>query len=402
MNEQLAKIALDYGTPSFVFDICVLKKRMEEIKNLCGEKIHLCYSIKANPFLIPAMLSCAEKLEVCSPGELDICKHYKVPADKIIYSGVNKTQQNIHDAVEYNAGIYTAESLLQVQELEKEAEITKKTLPVLLRLTAGSQFGMSKEVLYSIIENKNEYPHLQIKGIHYFAGTQRKRTSDQQKDLQLLQNTMTELKGKYNFIVEKLEYGPGLPFPYFEGDDFSDTLSPIKSIIPDLQNLAESVELTIEMGRFFVSECGSYLTTVMDTKNNFETNYVILDGGINHLSYLGQLMGMKVPLIEIISKKSDSKSKNNEQASEENIDQTLCGSLCTTADVLVRKVSMPALQNGDVLAFKNCGAYTITEGMYLFLSRTMPKVILLDEDSKGSKTITVARDFMESSSLNRM
>ena len=408
MNEELAKIAQNYGTPSFIFDISLLKKRMEAIKNLCGNKIHLCYSIKANPFLIPAMLSLegVEKLEVCSPGELDICKHYKVPADKIIYSGVNKTQQNIHDAVAYNAGIYTAESLLQVEELEKEAEISKKSLPVLLRLTAGSQFGMSKEVLYSIIENKNQYPHLEIKGIHYFAGTQRKRSSDQEKDLQLLKNVMTELKENFNFTVEKLEYGPGLPFPYFEGDDFSDTLSPIKSIIPDLQSLAESVELTIEMGRFFVSECGNYLTTVMDTKNNFDTNYVILDGGINHLSYLGQLMGMKVPLIEIISKKSNLKSQETEQATElsadENIDQTLCGSLCTTADVLVRKVTMPPLQNGDILAFKNCGAYTITEGMYLFLSRTMPKVILLDEDSKGTKTITLAREFIESSSLNRM
>ena len=168
----------------------------------------------------------------------------------------------------------------------------------------------------------------------------------------------------------------------------------------------ESVELTIEMGRFFVSECGTYLTTVMDTKNNFDTNYVILDGGINHLSYLGQLMGMKVPLIEIISQKSDSKSQETGQATElsadENVDQTLCGSLCTTADVLVRKVSMPPLTNGDILAFKNCGAYTITEGMYLFLSRTMPKVILIDKDSLGSSSITIARDFIESSSLNRM
>ena len=241
MNEVLAKIAQTYGSPSFVFDISILRKRMEAIKKLCGKKIHLCYSIKANPFLIPAMLSfeCVEKLEVCSPGELDICKYYKVPADKIIYSGVNKTQENIHEAVEYNAGIYTAESLLQVQELEKEAEISKKTLPVLLRLTAGSQFGMSKELLFSIIEKQKEYPHIQIKGIHYFAGTQRKRSSDQEKDLLLLKNIINELNKKYHFTVEKFEYGPGLPFPYFEGDDFSDTLSPIKNIISDLNNLAE-------------------------------------------------------------------------------------------------------------------------------------------------------------------
>ena len=146
------------------------------------------------------------------------------------------------------------------------------------------------------------------------------------------------------------------------------------------------------MGRFFVSECGSYITKVMDTKNNADTNYVILDGGINHLAYLGQIMGMKIPVIDIISK------SNNLPETE----QTLCGSLCTTADVLVRKINLPKLETGDILAFKNCGAYSITEGMNLFLSRTMPKVILIEYDVSNKVQVTVARDFLESSSLNRI
>lgn len=391
MKDLFNSIAKDYGTPSYIFDVYNLKNRMTQLKQIAGNSISLCYSIKANPFLIPAMLKLVDKLEVCSPGELDICKYYNVPAEKIIYSGVNKTKEDIHDAFVYKVGIYTCESLLHVQELEQEGALSNTILPVILRLNAGSQFGMSKEDLYSVISHRKNYPHLNILGLHYFAGTQRKKIAEQIKDISIIKNTIIELEDLYNFKTQKIEYGPGLPFPYFTDEDFSDTISPFKSLIPELQNLAAKTELTIEMGRFFVSECGTYLTSVMDTKKNGETNYVILDGGINHLSYLGQIMGMKCPVIDIISDNTASV-----------IEQTLCGSLCTTADVLVRKIKMPLLSNGNILAFRNCGAYSITEGMYLFLSRKMPKVLLLDFNSDNKPVITVARDFVESSTLNRI
>ena len=71
-KQQLAAIAKAYGTPSFVFDESALARRMREIKEIVGESVHLCYSIKANPFLIPAMQELVELLEVCSPGELEI------------------------------------------------------------------------------------------------------------------------------------------------------------------------------------------------------------------------------------------------------------------------------------------------------------------------------------------
>ena len=75
---------------------------------------------------------------------------------------------------------------------------------------------------------------------------------------------------------------------------------------------------------------------------------------------------------------------------------TLCGSLCTTADLLVRKVELPELKIGDVLAFGRCGAYTITEGTVLFLSRTMPRVMLFSEKDG----LRLVRDFYETFNLN--
>ena len=68
-------------------------------------------------------------------------------------------------------------------------------------------------------------------------------------------------------------------------------------LAPAIRELAKDVvEVTVEMGRFFAASCGTYLTRVVDLKENEGTNYCILDGGINHLTYAGQVMGLKVPV----------------------------------------------------------------------------------------------------------
>lgn len=412
---KMKKVISEYGTPAFLFDTVALKERMTAIKEIVGEKVHLCYSIKANPFLISAMLECVEKLEVCSPGELEICKMQKVPGERIIYSGVNKTCIDVKEAVEYEAGIYTAESILQFELLNASALEHGKVISVLPRLNAGSQFGMSKEDYCYLVANREQYQGVKIVGIHYFVGTQRKKLDEQKNELEMLKAFIAELKENYDFNVEKLEYGPGLPVPYFTVDDFSDTLKPVKEIASNLQEIAEIVELTVEMGRFYVSECGYYLTKVMDLKSNKGTNYAIVDGGMNHLTYLGQMMGMKVPVMKHFSineiengdkvkeiqgsLKADAyktKTVLRSFSADEEVNWSLCGSLCTTSDVIVRQAGFTNLQIGDSIVFSNIGAYSVTEGIHLFLSRTMPRILLYHGDGK----VELARDFMETCQWN--
>jgi diaminopimelate decarboxylase len=349
----------------------------------------------------------AGRLEVCSPGELDICKRLGVSPDRIVYSGVNKTEADVRAAAEYGSGIYTAESLKHVLLLNNEGRRLGKVLPVLLRLNAGSQFGMSKSDLFKVLGKRDCLENIDIEGIHYFAGTQRKKLSQQREELAMLKDLFDEIEKTFGIRLRKLEYGPGLPVPYFENEDFADTLAPVKELADALKETASLCELTVEMGRFYTAECGYYLTRVMDIKSNEGTNYCIVDGGMNHLTYLGQIMGMKVPVIKRLAVSSDAAlSIQMEGIFGEAGSQTadlchasnyaLCGSLCTTADVLVRQVCLQDLKIGDILTFCNVGAYSVTEGIYLFLSRTMPRVLLLKEDG----SVTMARDFTQSSALN--
>ena len=176
-DTTIQKLAEEFGTPCFVFDADGLAERVKSIKkilntDLTNDSIRLCFSIKANPFLIPSILPLVDYLEVCSPGELMICKDQKVPGKKIIYSGVHKDAEDIEEAIVYGAAILTAESIRHFDLITEVSEKTGKKVNVILRLTSGNQFGMSAEDIESILKRKTS--NITIKGIHYFAGTGRR------------------------------------------------------------------------------------------------------------------------------------------------------------------------------------------------------------------------------------
>ena len=387
-RNELLYVAQEYGTPSFVLDEGAFQSRMRAVQDIAGENVALCFAIKANPFFIPAACAVARRLEVCSPGELDICKALGVDPAMIVFSGVNKTPASVRDAADFGVGVMTAESLKHVALIEAEGASRGEVLDVLLRLNAGSQFGMSRADLLWVIERRAEYPHVNIVGVHYFANTQRKRVKHQLRELGMLMELFDEVRESHGFELQRLEYGPGLAVPLFDDDDFSDTLAPMREMRDSLLEVAARVDLTVEMGRFFAAECGAYLTSVNDVKSNEDIEYCIVDGGINHLNFVGNTMGMKTPVACNLSALSRGDDGEREWC--------VCGSLCANADVLARALPLTALREGDVLAFENAGAYSVTEGVYLFLSRTMPRIIMRKEDG----SYALARDFVETSVVN--
>ena len=387
-EDELRGLADRFGTPTYVFDEREFCARVRDIRALFGEGIASCFSIKANPFLIPAALSEGMQLEVCSPGELEICRARGVDPQRIVYSGVCKQATDVRAALSYGVSVFTAESPLQLELVNRIAAEAGKRVSVLLRLSGGSQFGMTRADLTSCVERRGALAGVELVGIHYFVGTQRKKLRRQRAELEMLVALAEELEREQGWRPQRLEYGPGLAIPYFEGDDFTDTLAPARELAGDLRQVAERFELTVEMGRFYASTCGSYLTRVVDVKEGIDQPYAFVDGGMNHVTYVGQTMGMKVPRIRNLD--AGDEVPDGRQAGP----WTLCGSLCTTNDVLVRELALP-LGCGDVLSFDNIGAYAVTEGVYLFLSRTMPRIVLIGEQGP-----VLVRDFVESWELN--
>lgn len=377
-------------TPYYVFDTDEFAKRAAMIRAALdckgGRRVPLCFSIKANPFLLHRLPEGLDHVEVCSPGELEICIALGVKPESIIYSGVMKEKCDIERAVSYGAGILTCESIRHaalisevmlecMSESVQEAGFVEKKAHVILRLTSGNQFGMSLEDIEYIISHLDEFKGITVMGIHYYSGTQ-KSLRKINKDLEKIKSALTGLKEKYGFEPQLVEYGPGLCVEYFEDDWQEKEIQALDEAAEVLREFAEEYPLGIEMGRFLAASCGKYYTQVKDLKSTGDANYAILDGGIHHLNYFGQRMAMQVPPIKVYAGEvSENEGKNGVELTElPDTDYTLCGSLCTVADVLVREVKLKKLELGDVLEFGHCGAYSVTEAPALFLSRQLPAI----------------------------
>lgn len=370
-KEQLLEIAGSIPTPAYLFDAELFQKRAALVKEAFGEKTGLCFSIKANPFLLCCLPKEFAKIEVCSPGELTICEKVGADMDMVIFSGVNKTADDVERAMRDDVGTFTAESMLHLRLINDSAVKNRKKVPLLLRLTGGSQFGMDEEEVLQIIRNRNNYPGVEIVGLHYFTGTQKRKAAIIEKELDRVEAFLAKVKTECGFRMERVEYGTGLAVDYFQEDAEESEVQRLAAVAPRIQALAEKVQLTVEMGRFFAAPCGFYFTRVMDTKTNCGINYAIVDGGLNQLKYDGQIQGMQIPVI----------THMGEEPEKEVEQWTLCGSLCTTADVLARNAKFSGLKIGDTLIFHRTGAYSAMEGMAIFLSREMPVIALRTSDA---------------------
>ena len=385
-ERQLENLAVSLKTPSFVFDTDILKARAAHV----AEKVKpakLCFAIKANPFLLQAMDEEVERYEVCSPGEFHICVKNGVKMEKIVLSGVNKEYEDVRYAMEQGVQHFTAESQQQFYLVNRCAEELDKQVQILLRVTSGNQFGMSEADVTELIQRRAEYSHLTIRGLQYFTGTQKKIMKKIAGEVEYIEDFARRLEKEERFVMQVLEFGPGLGVPYFTKDDFEED----ERLLTEFMELFQEprpYDIVFEMGRFLTASCGYYMTKIMDQKKNDAVNVCIVDGGINHVNYYGQNMAMKTPILSYFPQHS------LEEKDEE--EWTVYGSLCTVADILLKKLPLTDARVGDYLVFHNIGAYSVTEGIYLFLSRKMPKIYLYSEDEGAVKL----RDGLETWMLN--
>ena len=355
-------------TPSYVFSVPEFQERIDAVKSALGENIKLVYALKANPHLAGAAAGHADGFEACSPGEIRILEAAGIPAEHFIISGVVKEEAAMRAVVKRFGAVplYTAESPAQMRLIDMLGAELGKKLRVLLRITSGNQFGMDKKDAEEIISKRESLQGAVVYGLHYFSGTQ-KRIRDTLRELKEIDAFIMELKDRFGYEAQHLEFGPGLFVTYFEGEDPAREDEELAALAEALGELRFSGTAAVELGRFLAAPCGYYVTQIADVKNNSGTVFALTDGGIHQINYYGQTMAMKVP--HLLTK---------EAGDGNTVSVTLCGALCTAADILIRKAELPDPAAGDRIVFTRCGAYAVTEGVSLFLSRDLPSVYLYD------------------------
>lgn len=372
-QNELEYLTRSFPTPMYVFDGRALWERVRFLRDSLPDGVGLCYAVKANPFIAKELDGLVDRFELCSPGELRICQEQGLPSERFVISGVYKSPDVIAGLTRSGSpvGAYTAESLSQLALLAKLSEETQERLPVLLRLTSGNQFGMAEEEVRESIRNRADYPFLEFHGLQYFSGTQKTSIKRLRRELDYVQGVLRALREEFGYEAKELEFGPGFPVTYFQTEEFDESAF-LGEFSELLRGMEEKPRLVLELGRSIAASCGAYLTRIVDKKSNHGQNYAIVDGGMNHLVYYGQSMAMKLPLCRAYPERAGEPEKWN-----------LCGSLCTVNDILVKQLPLCAPELGDVLVFENTGAYCMTEGISLFLSRALPAVVLLREGGKA-------------------
>ena len=363
-------------TPSYVFDLDKMKGFVKKVQSCLGESVQLCYAMKANPFLTGPMMEVVSSFEVCSPGEFRICERVGVPMERIVLSGVYKNPEDVEYVLSAygGRGMYTVESLQHLQILNDTAVKLGMKIAVLIRVTSGNQFGVDEEDIRKMVSDRGNYPGIEIEGLQFYLGTQKRELSQMKTELEHLDEFIGELKEVNGFETRVLEYGPGFFVPYFKKDKSED----VEDVLGEFKELLECLKfkgmVVLEMGRFLAATCGYYVTSIVDMKVNKDQPYVIMDGGINHLNYYGQVMAMKQPYCVQLDAEGNEKTEGEAEA------WNLCGALCTVSDVVVKRFPLHKPQIHDILVFERVGAYSVTEGIYLFLSRPLPRIYFWTEE----------------------
>ncbi|MBR4336002.1 MAG: alanine racemase [Clostridia bacterium] len=365
------RLPADCPTAFYTFDVRVLSRRVAYLRSRLPENCSLCYAVKANPFIAGEIADRVDAFEICSPGEAAVCRALGIKSEKTVISGVYKTPSFIEGLIADAdfRGVLTVESTTQYRLFCDLAEKYGRQIRVLLRLTNDSQFGINEDEIDEIVSSSEKTPLVRVVGIQFFSGTQKFSVKKIAREIGALDAFLARLEEECGFAPEVLEYGPGFPVSYFEGEDFDEEeyLAEFSRIVGGMRYRKK---ITLELGRSVAASCGKYYTHIVDIKKNKETDYVLVDGGMHHLVYFGQAMAMKRPRVSVVGKDGE----------PEGTKRTVGGSLCSMNDIIVKQLPLPDVRIGDVLCFENAGAYCMTEGIALFLSRDVPAVYLIRED----------------------
>lgn len=358
-----------YGTPLYLYDSNELQRRIKYIKSKLDSNYKIIYAVKANTFIIKELDELIDGYEICSYGEYEICKKLGIDNRKFTISGVHKDKKSITNILNDDTSKFTIESFNQYMLLRELTEKYNKKINVLIRLTSGNQFGVSEEEFKKIIELNNGNDYITIKGLEYFTGTQKHLIKKINNEIDYIVSFINDVEKEFGIVFEEMEYGTGSPVFYFQEDEFDEN-----TYFEELNNALSKIKnkkVSLEIGRSIAASCGEYITSIVDMKSNKLGNTIILDGGINHLVYYGQTMAMRKPYFDLFPKRNEEIRIYN-----------LYGSLCTINDIILKNIELNEPKIGDYFIFKNVGAYSVTEGISLFLSRDLPKVILYDIKGK--------------------
>jgi diaminopimelate decarboxylase len=361
---SLEQIARDVGTPTYVYSDATLRRHYNVLADAFqGRKVLIAYAIKANSNLgvMATLASLGAGADVVSGGELMKAMAAGVPANRIVFSGVAKTEDEMKLGLSHGIHQVNVESLPELHRLSKVAASLGKTASIAFRVnphveagghanistgTPETKFGIAwheAEEFYAIAA---KLPGIRPVGIGVHIGSQIIRVAPLREAWNKVVALVRSLRAQ-GLPISRADFGGGLGVPYKAGDDPdppSAYAAQAREALGDLD-----VELILEPGRLIAGNAGILISRVEYIKERDGRRFVVLDAGMNDL----MRPALYAAYHEVIPVRLPPKSAIKAPAD-------LVGPICESTDRFAKDREMPPLSEGDLVAFMTAGAYGAT------------------------------------------
>ncbi|RZB13153.1 diaminopimelate decarboxylase [Ehrlichia minasensis] len=355
-NVNVLDITKDIGTPVYCYSLNAIKNNYKQFQENLPNNSIICYAVKSNSNLsiLSLLNSLGAGADVVSEGEIRRAIAAGISPNKIVFSGVGKTEQEISFALDNRILQFNVESIEELSLINTIACKKNIMAPVSIRInpnisadtndkiTTGlkvNKFGIPEELLDQILNNN--FIGTRIIGISVHIGSQI-------SNLNIFQNTINKIKKivktfeQHNIQIIRVDLGGGLGIPYKSADTFP--------TIPEYANLLkqnfenENYQIICEPGRALVGNTGVLLTKVLYHKHNQEKSHIILDAGMNDL-IRPALYNAEHTIISAISTSTPLQLYD------------IVGPICESDDTFAYNYHINNLQNGEIVAICTTGAY---------------------------------------------
>ncbi len=395
----LRDVAAECGTPCFVYFWDDIRTRIATLRDCFGDRFRISYAVKCNPnpVLLERLRDEVELLDVSSLGEVERAVAAGWSGAALSFTGPAKQRHELAASLDLAAGEIILESVDEAVLLNELAEAKRIRQKVLIRISPAkvprgfalnmsgkpTQFGIDEECLDESLRQIVALPHLEIAGLHIYCGTQCLDAAAIAESYQLFIDLFRRVCSDHDIAPAKLIFGSGLGIPHYAEESPLDLDGLAARVNPTLDALRSeaafaATDFVLETGRFLVGEAGVYLTRIVRLKHSRNVEIGICDGGMNHHSAATGHFGSVLQRNYRIFALNDSGDADAEY--------NLVGPLCTTIDTLARKVKLPRLAAGDVVAVEPSGSYGATASPIHFISHPAPIEVLVESDDGGGCT----------------
>lgn len=382
----LTELCARYGTPLYVYSASMIRQRYEELDAAFRDFPHtICYSVKANSNLsilrLLAKQGCG--FDVVSAGELErVQTAERKAARNVVFSGVGKTRAEITAALKARILLFNVESESELWTLAECAAQLRTTAPMALRVNPDvaadthpyvstglhrHKFGIPIRDARQLYAKASGARYLKVAGVSVHIGSQITDVAPFGEAMTRVADLVKVLR-RDGHRISHVDAGGGLGIAYERHDplDFSRYLKAYaRAIMQPLRKL--DLHLLLEPGRAIAGPAGALLTSVLYRKRNDGKRFVVVDAAMNDL--------IRPALYGAYHEIASVKQRADSPVRLETVD--VVGPVCETGDFFARDRELSPVDEGDLLAILDTGAY----GMVLasnYNTRPRPAEVLVN------------------------